>query len=210
VGSNRLSQREITEIWARRARGEWFRSMSRRMGRSAAALRAIVAAAAGGRRPGPVPRSPLRLAVAEREEISRRLLAGESCAAIARALGRAPSTVSREVARNGGRSGYRAHRAEAATAARARRPKPAKLARCARLRAEVEARLEERWSPQQIAVSLRREFHDEPEMWVSTETIYLSLFVQGRGALRKELTACLRTGWAIRRQQRRGFDAAAG
>jgi IS30 family transposase len=205
VGSIRLSEREVAEIWERRARGESFRSMSRRMGRSSAALRAIVAAA-GGRRPSPVARSPLRLSVAEREEISRGLEAGQCCAAIARVLGRAASTISREVRRNGGRTRYRAHRAEVDTAVRTRRPKQAKLARCARLRAEVEARLGQRWSPQQVAVSLRRDFPDSPEMWVSTETIYLSLFVQGRGALRKELASCLRTGRAQRRQQRKGFD----
>jgi IS30 family transposase len=139
-------------------------------------------------------RSPLRLSAAEREEISRGLLVGESVRRIAGRLKRAPSTVSREVVRNGGRRRYRAWRAEAGVSRRARRPKVAKLARSPRLRHEVERLLAERWSPQQIAQRLRLAHPDDQEMRVSHETIYQSLFVQGRGALRKELTAALRTG----------------
>ena len=150
--------------------------------------------------PVPAPnRSPLRLSLAEREEISRGVAAGESLRVIAGRLGRAPSTVSREVARNGGRGSYRARRADRAAVRNMRRPKVAKLTQCPRLRMVVEAKLELRWSPQQIASWLVSEFPDDAEMRVSHETIYLSLFVQSRGALRKELTRYLRRRHTTRR-----------
>jgi transposase, IS30 family len=148
-------------------------------------------------------RSPGHLSAAEREEISRGLRARESLRLIAAGLGRAPSTVSREVAANGGRRRYRAWRAEERAVVRARRPRPAKLARNRRLRRTVEELLAQRWSPQQISARLRHDHPDEPEMWVSHETIYQSLFVQGRGALRAELTRCLRSGRGRRRGQGR-------
>ena len=144
-------------------------------------------------------RSRLRLSLAEREEISRGLAAGESLRSIAARLGRAPSTVSREVAACGGRRRYRACHADRAARRRVRRPKRSKLAECGRLRAVVEAKLELCWSPQQISGWLVTEFPDDPEMRVSHETIYLSLFVQSKGALRKELTRHLRSGHARRR-----------
>jgi len=144
-------------------------------------------------------RSPLRLSVVEREEISRGLVGGESLRAIARRLGRAPSTISREVAANGGRRRYRACRADKAAVRRLCRPKASKLAACPRLRAIVEDKLELRWSPTQISGWLVDTFPDDPEMRVSHETIYLSLFVQSRGALRKELTRFLRSGHSTRR-----------
>ncbi|HEY9375506.1 MAG TPA: IS30 family transposase [Jiangellaceae bacterium] len=144
-------------------------------------------------------RSPLRLSTTEREEISRGLAAGESLRVIAGRLARAPSTVSREVARNGGRPIYRACRADRAAVRNMRRPKVAKLTRCPRLREAVEAKLELHWSPQQIASWLVLEFPDDAEMRVSHETIYLSLFVQSRGGLRKELTRYLRMKRSVRR-----------
>src|SRR5215472_4972543 len=144
-------------------------------------------------------RSPLRLSLAEREEISRGLAAGESVRQIARRLGRAPSTVCREVAASGGRDRYRACAADRRAVRLLRRPKPAKLARCPRLREAVESKLALRWSPQQIAAWLRISYPDDPEMRVSHETIYLSLFVQSKGALRKELARYLRRGRARRR-----------
>jgi len=144
-------------------------------------------------------RSALRLSLAEREEISRGLAGGESLRAIARRLGRASSTVSREVSANGGRRRYRACRADKAAVRRMRRPKVSKLATCSRLRAIVEDKLELRWSPTQISGWLVDTFPDDPEMRVSHETIYLSLFVQSRGALRKELTRYLRSGHSTRR-----------
>jgi transposase, IS30 family len=153
----------------------------------------------GGVKPRTLARSALRLSLSEREEISRGLLAGDSCRMIAARLGRSPSTVSRDVAGGGARVHYRAWRADERAHRRARRPKVSKLVACPRLRVEVERRLKRRWSPQQIAARLIRDFPDEPEMRVSHETIYQSLFVQGRGALRRELTRCLRSGRAQRR-----------
>lgn len=144
-----------------------------------------------------------QLTLAEREEISRGVKIGESYRSIARSLGRAPSTVSREVEANGQRKGYRAWRAEGKARKRARRPKLAKLARCPRLRREVERGLAKRWSPEQISHWLQIDFPTDPEMRVSHETIYRSLYVQARGALRKELTAYLRTGRTRRRSPRR-------
>jgi IS30 family transposase len=153
----------------------------------------------GGIRPEPRRRAPGRLSLAEREEISRGLAAGQSIRAIAAALGRAPSTVSREVNANGGARRYRAARADVQAWARATRPKPCKLADNPVLRAIVEEKLQRRWSPQQIAGWLKIHYPDSPEMQVSHESIYRTLYVQSRGALRKELTAYLRTGRVIRR-----------
>ena len=141
---------------------------------------------------------PGRVALAGREEISRGLSAGDSLRAIARRLGRAPSTVSREVAANGGRTHYRAVTAHHGAHARSRRPKRPKLGP-GPLLATVETWLEQWWSPEEIARRLRLEHPGNPNMWVSHETIYQSLFVQGRGELRRELHRCLRTGRAQRR-----------
>jgi IS30 family transposase len=146
--------------------------------------------------------SPARLALQEREEIRVGLERGDTFTAIAKRIGRAVSTVSREVHANGGRDGYRAHVAHHAAYERARRPKTPKLA-CARLASLVAEWLEEWWSPQQICERLQIEFPDDPMMRVSHETIYLSLFVEGRGLLRRELSRCLRTGRAQRRPRSR-------
>jgi IS30 family transposase len=152
----------------------------------------------GGVRPRPRQRSKRALSVSEREEISRGLARGEGFRAIARQIGRPHTTVSREVGRNGRRR-YRAQRAEAAAWRRARRPKPSQLALNAPLRAVVCERLRRKWSPEQIAAWLRRSYSDDPGMRVSHETIYLSLFVQSRGALRRELCEHLRSGRRLRR-----------
>jgi transposase, IS30 family len=144
------------------------------------------------------------LSFAEREEIAIGLAEGRSMRSIAAGLGRSASTVCREVARNHGwRGRYRASVAEDKAMARARRPKPAKLAVCPGLREVVQAGLSRRWSPEQIVARLKADYPNDPEMWVSHETIYQSLYVQGRGALRRELAACLRTGRALRRPRRR-------
>jgi IS30 family transposase len=140
----------------------------------------------------------------EREEISRGIAQGVSLRCIARRLGRSPSTVSREVAGNGGRAAYRASVAHRASRRRAHRPKPSKLAGNPQLRQVVEAKLELWWSPLQISRWLVEAYPDDEEMRVSHETIYQSLFIQGKGALRKELWRCLRTGRAVRRPQDRG------
>jgi len=140
---------------------------------------------------------PGRLTLADREEITIGLHRGETFTAIAIHVGKNVSTVTREVHANGGREHYRAWRAHRRARERARRPKTAKLA-CPRLAAQVAQGLAQWWSPQEIAQRLRVDFPDDPMMWVSHETIYQSLFVQGRGELRRELTRCLRTGRAHR------------
>jgi len=162
----------------------------------------------GGIRPRPpVPRSPRVLSVEEREELSRGLAEGLSMTEIARRLRRSPCTVTREVERNSDARGrYRAVAADRRAVLRTRRPKPAKLARHGERRRAVEQRLALCWSPEQIARSLRRDFPDRPEMQVSPETIYQSLYVQSRGALRRELAVCLRTGRALRRPKRRADE----
>ena len=193
-----LTVQEKAEVWRRYRAGDSLRSISRGMGRSMEALRALIAAT-GGRPPGVSRRSLLRLSLAEREEISRGVVAGDSYRLIAGRLRRAPSTVSREIKRNGGRQRYRAFRAEQAADRRLRRPKLAKLVRCPELRQVVEAKLASRWSPQQIAGWLAQTYPDDRELQVSHETIYMSLFVQPRGALRKELGRYLRTRRLVRR-----------
>ncbi len=143
------------------------------------------------------------LSFAEREEIALARARGETIRAIARCLGRSPSTISRELRRNADRDGgYRATMAHALAYDRASRPKPAKLASNLALRRIVQDDLVRRYSPEQIAGRLRRRFPDDPEMWVSTETIYQSLYVQSRGALKRELTRYLRTGRALRKPGR--------
>ena len=155
----------------------------------------------GGLRPRHRTRSPLRLSRAERDEILKGLSAGESVRSIARVIGRAPSTISREVRRNHGRRQYRAWLADDMANARSERPKLTKLEGHPRLRLVVEGMLQKRYSPEQISETLKREFADEPEMRVSHEAIYRSIFIQGRGALRKELARFLRTG-RVRRAPR--------
>ena len=139
-----------------------------------------------------------RLCLEEREEIALGIARGQSLAAIAALLDRPTSTVSREVCRNGGRRRYRATRAQRRADREARRPKPHRLKQNERLAREVARRLKKRHSPEQIANRLRLEHPDEPHWWVSHETIYQSLFLQGRGGLRAELTTALRTGRAHR------------
>ena len=142
---------------------------------------------------------------AEREEIALGRAAGESMRGIAARLGRSPSTISRELARNANPGGrYRASLAHVLAYERASRPKPAKLVTNQVLRQRVQADLTKRYSPEEIVGRLHKDFPDQPEMWVSTETIYQSLYVQSRGALRRELTKCLRTGRAMRIPNRQG------
>jgi IS30 family transposase len=194
----RFSEEERQTIWDMREAGVPVKRIARHLGRQNVSLRKFIADA-GGKRPTARQRSELRLSLEEREEISRGLAAGDSIRAIAEALGRSPSTVCREVNANGGRKKYRALVADRGACRRALRPKRAKLAECRRLRRVVERKLEAKWSPQQISAWLALEYADRPEMQVSHETIYQSLFVQSRGALRQELHSCLRTGRAMRR-----------
>ena len=199
-GYRRLSWADEDEIWARLRMGHAAKPTARALGFSTGTVRAYLVRC-GGIRPEPRRRSPSRLSFADREEISRGLAAGLSLRAIAAGLGRAPSTISREVTAHGGRHRYRAAPADQRAWSRATRPKPCKLATNTALSAIVGKKLKQRWSPQQIAGWLKTIYPDDPEMQVSHETIYRTLFVQSRGALRKELTAHLRTGRVIRRPQ---------
>jgi len=140
------------------------------------------------------------LGIVDREEVLVGIRADESLSSIARRLGRSPSTITREVAANGGRAGYSAWAAHRCARAAARRPKPCKL-RAGPLLDEVTARLEQLWSPDEIARRLPLDFPDDPEMRVSHETIYQSLYVQGRGELRRELARCLRSGRTRRKKR---------
>jgi IS30 family transposase len=188
-----------------KARGLSLREIGREVGCSHELVRIL---ARGGpvrpqRRIDPWVPGPGRLTLADREEVSLGLHHGEAFCVIAARLGKATSSVSREVAANGGRAGYRAWRAHQQAQQRARRPKTPKLA-CPRLAAQVAEWLEAWWSPQEISRRLRIEFPRDPMMRVSHETIYQALFVQGRGELRRELARCLRTGRAKRRSRHHG------
>jgi IS30 family transposase len=202
-----LSEHEQERVWELWGEGTSLRAVARRLSARPGCVRRYVAST-GGVKPVARRRSERCLSTGEREEISRGVARGESCRVIAARIGRSHTTVSREVGRNGGRERYRAHEADEGAWGRARRPKPGKLAACARLREVVEAKLEERWSPAQISGWLGQAYADEPEMRVSHETIYLSLFVQSRGALRRELCAQLRSARRMRRP--RGRRAADG
>ena len=193
----RWSAAERDEIWARWQKGESSWSIGRRFGTHLPAVRRLVARTGGCRRPPPR-RAEGVLMAAEREEVSRGLASGELYRAIARRVGRADTTVSREVARNGGPAHYRAAAADTAAWRRAERPTPALLATRPALREAVEAKLRLRWSPEQIAHWLPGAYPDDPEMRVSHETIYLSLFVQPRGARSGGGRGQLRTTVSIR------------
>ena len=149
----------------------------------------------------------VRLGVEAREVIALGLARGESLREIGRRLGRPASTVSREVMLAGGRDGYRATVAQRGSAARARRPKVRKLVAVGRLAVVVEAGLAKRWSPAEIAARLKVDFAGDVEMRVSHETIYASLYLQGKGGLKKELISALRSGRLRRRPRRRGEKA---
>jgi len=205
----RLSQTDLTEIERRIWAGETFATAAAALGCSTRSIQRFLALSGGLKRRVKA-RSPLRLSLADREELSRGLVAGDSLRTIATRLRRAPSTISREVAWSGTRSRYRAWRADSEATRRGQRPKPAKLAVDARLCREVERGLRARWSPQQIAARLICDYPDDLNMRVSHETIYRTLFVQARGALRKELTACLRTGRTQRRPHMRIERSGAG
>jgi IS30 family transposase len=188
---------ERNELWRRWRAGESLVDIARALARERTGLSDIVIAA-GGIAPAPRRRGPLALTLAEREEISRAVAQGASVRAIARGLQRAPSTISRELRRHGGRAAYRAARADRRAWARACRPKACRLSRCPALRRQVAAKLACQWAPQQIAGWLRTTFPDDPAMQVSHETIYRSLFVQSRGVLKRELQQHLRRQARIR------------
>jgi IS30 family transposase len=193
-----LTPDEIDEIWVRLKQGQAAKVTARQLGLPSSTLRAYLVRC-GGVQPVTRRRRGGRLTLEDREEISRGLAAGQSLRAIAAAVGRAPSTVSREIAGNGGRCGYRATRSDRSAWDRATRPKRCKLARNVVLAGIVQDKLRRRWSPQQIAGWLKLTYPDDPEMQVSHESIYRTLFVQSRGALNRELATYLRTGRTLRR-----------
>jgi transposase, IS30 family len=206
--ARRLSQADRSEIERLIWGGETFETAAAAVGCSTKSIQRFLALT-GGLKRRVKERSGLRLSLGDREELSRGLVAGDSFRRIATRLGRAPSTISREVAWSGRRD-YRAWRADSEAIERSHRPKPAKLAVDSRLCREVERGLRALWSPQQIAARLIHEYPDDLDMRVSHETIYKTLFIQARGALRKELTACLRTGRAQRRPHMRTEQTGAG
>jgi len=188
------------ELWDRYQRGESLKAIARALGKRSSSIYNHLRPS-GGIRPVPRKRSRLALTSAEREEISRGIVAGQSIREIARTLGRAASTVSREVRRNGGRARYRAVEADKSAWDRGRRPKQCKLALNGRLARLVASKLKMNWSPEQIAGWLKAEYPRDERYHVSHETIYQSLFIQARGALKKELTAHLRSQRSIRRSK---------
>jgi IS30 family transposase len=199
--SERMDTEVVQRFWAAMARGEFIADAAAEAG-TYRKKGARWLAACGGVRPRRGRDLKGRcLTFAEREEIALARAGGQSMRAIAAQLGRSPSTISRELARNTGAAGqaYRARTAHALAYERAGRPKPSKLAVNLALRAKVQDDLQCRYSPEQIVGRLRRDFPEDPEMRVCAETIYQSLYVQSRGALRRDLTTCLRTGRAMRR-----------
>jgi IS30 family transposase len=195
-----FSSSEIVELWDRWQRGESQKAIGRAFGKSSSSIH-FQLAPYGGIRPSPRRRSELALTLAEREEISRGIVAGQSMRSMASMLERAPSTVSREITRNGGRRRYRASKAEQAAWDRAHRPKRCKLALNRALARIVANKLEQLWSPDQIAGWLQHTYPDDENYQVSHETIYRSLYVQARGALKKELIQHLRTQRTMRRSR---------
>ncbi len=193
-----FSAAEMVVLWDMWQRGESQKAIGRAFGKPSSSIH-FQLAPFGGIRPEPRRRSSLVLKLAEREEISRGIVAGQSMRSMASMLGRAPSTVSREINRNGGRRRYRASKADQAAWDRAHRPKRCKLAQNRALARIVANKLEQLWSPDQIAGWLQHTYPDDENYQVSHETIYRSLYVQARGALKKELIKHLRTQRTMRR-----------
>ena len=187
-------------MWDRWQQGESLNAIARLFDRHHSAIQGVLART-GGIRPAPRRRSRLALTSAEREEISRGLVACQSIRSIATTLGRSPSTISREIQRNGGQRHYRASKADQAAWERAKRPKACKLAQSRVLARIVARKLQLEWSPHQIAGWLKRTYPDDENCQVSHETIYKTLFIQARGALKKELLQHLRRTRAIRRSR---------
>ena len=194
------SAEQRAEIWDRWQRGESMRSIGRVFDRQSSSVFSVISPT-GGIRPPDRRRGKLALRLSEREEISRGLSMKRSLRVIARQLGRAPSTISREVRRNGGRASYRATASDQAAWDRALRPKVCKLACHPGLAHAVSAKLRRKWSPEQIAGWLKRTFPREVQRQVSHETIYRSLYIQARGVLKKELLEHLRAKRTVRRSK---------
>ena len=204
------SAEQKAEMWDRWQRGESLHSIARLFDRYHTSVRGILAAT-GGIRPPERRRSSRVLTLAEREQISRGIVAEYSIRSIATSLGRAPSTVSREIKRNGGRRCYRASQADQAAWDRAQRPKPCKLVVNRELARIVARKLRQLWAPEQIAGWLKCTYPDDESHQVSHETIYRSLFIQARGALKKELLQHLRQKRVMRRSRHKhAMDAGQG
>ena len=187
-------------MWERWQKGESLQQIAQLFDRNHSSIQHILAET-GGIRPRQRSRSRLALTLAEREEISRAVVAGHSIRLIATSLGRAPSSISREIERNGGQGCYRASQAEQSAWDRARRPKTCKLAENRTLAHIVANKLQVQWSPEQIAGWLQRTYPGDANYQVSHETIYRSLFIQARGALKKELLEHLRRTRVMRRSR---------
>jgi len=187
-------------MWERWQKGDSLQQIAQLFDRNHTSVQGILVRT-GGIRPAQRHRSRLALTLAEREEISRAVAAGHSIRSMATLLGRAPSTISREIQRNGGQQWYRASQADQAAWDRAQRPKPCKLVQNRSLAGIVAGRLQSLWSPEQIAGWLKRTYPDDEARHVSHETIYRSLFIQARGALKKELLRHLRRTRVMRRSR---------
>jgi IS30 family transposase len=193
-----LSHEQKAQLWARWKTGDSVSDIARSLEVAGSRVHHVLACT-GGIVPVKHKRASRALRLAEREEISRGIAAGDSLRRIAARLQRPVCTVSRELSRNGGRCAYRASEADASAWQRAGRPKRCRLAANAALRYVVAGKLGAKWSPEQIAGWLKEEFPTDAEMRVSHETIYRTLFMQARGALKKELIAHLRTAKRLRR-----------
>ena len=185
-------------MWDRWQKGDSLHVIARLFDRNHSSIQGIFSAT-GGVRPAKRTRSSMALSLSEREEISRGIASDESMRSIATRLGRAPSTISREIQRNGGDGKYRAARADMKAWERASRPKNCKLAGSPWLRRAIEIKLRVNWSPEQIAGWLKREHPGDESKHVSHETIYRSLFIQARGVLKKELLQYLRSERTMRK-----------
>lgn len=199
-GHRVFTDSERAEIWRKYKAGESVLSIAQALGRQDSVMHRIIGAT-GGFVPSVRRRSHRVLSLAEREEISRGIAAGDTARGIARKLDRAPSTISQEISRHGGRAGYRASQADNAAWDSARRPKPCLLSQNLQLQRIVASKLKDDWAPQQIAGWLRDQYPETPELRVSHETIYRSLFVQARGVLKKELVGHLRSKRRLRRSR---------
>ena len=197
-GNVGFSHEEKTRLWARWKAGDCVSDIARSLEVPGSRVHYVLAGA-GGIVPSPRSRAPRALRMEEREEISRGIAANHTASQIAARLGRPTCTITREIKRNGGTDAYRAKEADALAWERARRPKPCRLSLSRKLRFAVAGKLREQWSPEQIAGWLKQEFPMDLGMHVSHETIYRTLFVQARGALRKELIAHLRMAKRLRR-----------
>jgi len=191
------------ELWRRWQKGESLADICRALNKYEGSIHRVLVAR-GGIVPAARRRSRLSLELGERELISRGIAADRSIRQIAADIGRAPSTVSREIARHGGRARYRASEADTQAWESSRRPKPCRLASRPRLRWEVARKLKRNWSPEQISGWLKGTFPHDEDMHLSHETIYRSLFIQARGVLKKELIEHLREVRTMRRARSRG------